>query len=72
MSDNLESKLKEYADLNMFIHKLKTVIEEKKIMPWLCTPNKAFNDRTPMEMIMNGETEELNRMICEIGEGVFQ
>ena len=71
MSDNLESKLKEYADLNMFIHKLKTVIEEKKIMPWLCKPNKAFNDRTPMEMIMAGETEELNRMIYEIGEGVF-
>jgi hypothetical protein len=72
MTDNLESKLKEYADLNLFIHKLKNVIEEKEIMPWLCKPNKSFNDRTPMEMIMAGETEELNRMIYELGEGVFQ
>jgi len=72
MTDTLESKLREYADLNLFIHKLKHVIEEKKIMPWLCKPNKAFNDRTPMDMIMAGETEELNRMIYEIGEGVFQ
>ena len=72
MTDTLESKLKEYADLNLFIHKLKYVIEEKKIMPWLCKPNKTFNDRTPMEMIMAGETEELNRMIYEAGEVVFQ
>ena len=72
MTDTLESKLKEYADLNLFIHKLKYVIEEKKIMPWLCKPNKAFNDRTPMEMIMAGETEQLNRMIYETGEIVFQ
>ena len=72
MTDSLESKLKKYAELNLFIHKLKNVIEEKEIMPWLCKPNKAFNDRTPMEMIMAGETEELNRMIYEIGEGVFQ
>ena len=72
MTDTLESKLKEYADMNLFIHKLKYVIEEKKIMPWLCKPNKAFNDKTPMEMIMAGETEELNRMIYEAGEVVFQ
>jgi Protein of unknown function (DUF2384) len=72
MTDTLESKLKEYADLNLFIHKLKYVIEEKKIMPWLCKPNKAFNDRTPMEMIMAGETEQLNKMIYEAGEVVFQ
>jgi hypothetical protein len=72
MTDTLESKLKEYADLNLFIHKLKYVIEEKKIMPWLCKPNKAFNDKTPMEMIMAGETEQLNKMIYEAGEVVFQ
>lgn len=72
MTDSLDSKLKKYADLNMFIHKLKNVIDEKKIMPWLCTPNNSFNNRTPMSMIMAGETEELNRMIYEIGEGVFQ
>jgi hypothetical protein len=70
--NTLDSKLKEYADLNLFIHKLKNVIEEKKIMPWLCTPNNAFNNKIPMEMIMAGETEELNRMIYELGEGVFQ
>ena len=71
MTDSLDSKLKEYADLNLFIHKLKNVIEEEKIMPWLCTPNNAFNNRTPMSMIMAGETEELNRMIYELGEGAF-
>jgi hypothetical protein len=67
----LDNKLKEYADLNLFIHKLKHVIEEEKIMPWLSTPNNSFNNRTPMSMIMAGETEELNRMIYEIGEGAF-
>jgi len=69
---NIEDKLKEYADLNFFIHKLKNVIEEKEIMPWLCTPNKAFDNRIPFDMIQAGESEELYRMICEIGEGVFQ
>jgi hypothetical protein len=68
----LDKKIKEYADLNMWIHKLKTVIDERKIMKWLCTSNAAFNNRKPLDMIMAGESEELNRMIYEIGEGVFQ
>ena len=67
----LDNKLKEYADLNCFIHKLKTIMEEEKIMPWLCTPNNAFDNKTPMKMIMAGQTEVLNRMIWEIGEGAF-
>jgi len=67
----LDSKLKEYADLNMWIYKLKNIMEEEKIMTWLSTPNNAFNNKTPMKMIMSGETEELNRMIYEIGEGAF-
>ena len=67
----LDNKLKEYADLNMFIHKLKAIMEEEKIMVWLCTPNNAFDNKTPMKMIMAGETEVLNRMIWEIGEGAF-
>jgi hypothetical protein len=67
----LDSKLKEYADLNMFIHKLKNIMEEEKIMNWLCTPNNAFNNSTPMKMIMAGDVEKLNRMIYELGEGAF-
>ena len=42
----LDNKLKEYADLNMFIHKLKAIMEEEKIMVWLCTPNNAFDNKT--------------------------
>jgi hypothetical protein len=67
----LDNKLKEYADLNMFIHKLKAIMEEEKIMPWLCTPNNAFDNKTPMKMIMAGDVEKLNRMIYELGEGAF-
>jgi hypothetical protein len=67
----LDNKLKEYADLNMWIYKLKNIMEEEKIMVWLCTPNNAFDNKTPMKMIMAGETEVLNRMIYEIGEGAF-
>jgi len=67
----LDSKLKEYADLNCFIHKLKNVMKEEKIMVWLCTPNNAFDNKTPMKMIMAGDVEKLNRMVYEIGEGAF-
>jgi hypothetical protein len=67
----LDNKLKEHADLNMFIHKLKTIMEEEKIMVWLCTPNNAFDNKTPMKMIMAGDVEKLNRMIYELGEGAF-
>jgi hypothetical protein len=67
----LDNKLKEYADLNCFIHKLKTIMEEEKIMTWLCTPNNAFDNKTPMKMIMAGDVEKLNRMVYEIGEGAF-
>ena len=67
-----EDKMKKYAELNLWVHKLKNVIEEKEIMKWLSTPNKAFDNRIPFDMIMAGKSEELNRMIYEIGEGVFQ
>jgi len=70
--NKLDNKLKEYADLNIFIHKLKNVIKEEKIIPWLMTPNNSFDNKIPFDMIMDGETEELNRMIYELGEGVFQ
>ena len=68
---DLDNKLKEYADLNIFIHKLKNVMDEKKIITWLMLPNSAFNNKIPYDMIMAGDVEELNRMVYELGEGVF-
>ena len=67
----LDNKLKEYADLSGFIDKLKTIMEEDKIMIWLCTPNNAFNNITPMKMIMTGRAEKLNRMIYDLKQGIF-
>jgi hypothetical protein len=67
----LENKMKKYTDLNIWIHKLKQIMDEKMVLIWLSTPNNAFENRIPMNMIMEGKTEELNRMIYELGEGAF-
>jgi Protein of unknown function (DUF2384) len=66
-----EDKMKKYAELNLWVHKLKNVIEEKEIMKWLCTPNKALDNKIPFEMIMEGNIVELNKKIYETGEEVF-
>jgi len=60
-----------HTDLHMWMMKLKTIMDADKAVLWLSTPNNAFNNRVPLDMIKEGKTEELNRMICEVGEGAF-
>jgi len=70
--DELEDKLKEYAELNLFIQKLKPFMEKDKIIAWLGTPNKVLDNKIPFDMIMEGNIVELNKMIYEAGEEAFQ
>jgi hypothetical protein len=67
----LDEKLKEYAELHLFIHKLSPFMEKDKVISWLSKPNKALNNKIPFDMIMEGDIIELNKMIYEAGEGVF-
>lgn len=69
--DDLDSKLREYAELHLFIHKLKPFMEQDKIMAWLSKPNKVLDNKIPFDMIMKGDIVELNKMIYETGEKAF-
>jgi hypothetical protein len=70
--NDLDDKLKEYAELNLFIQKLKPFMEKDKIVVWLGTPNKVLDNKIPFDIIMEGNIVELNKKIYEAGEEVFQ
>ena len=71
--DNTEKNdLQSFAELNLFILKLKPFMEKNKIIAWLGTPNKVLDNKIPFDMIMEGNIVELNKMIYEAGEEAFQ
>lgn len=49
--------------------KLEEIMERKSIAKWLVTPNNAFDNQTPWDMISKGDTKPINRMIEEIKRG---
>lgn len=45
------------------------VMRPEFVEPWLRTPNPAFEGRTPVEVIEDGEAERIRRMIHELESG---
>ena len=48
---------------------LAEVVPTSQIGPWLDTPNPAFEDSTPVQVIERGESDRLWRMIWELRIG---
>lgn len=49
--------------------KLSEIIRDEFIDEWLHTPNAAFEDRKPIDMIRSGEVLPIRRMIHELCSG---
>lgn len=45
------------------------VIKIEAIDPWMKKKNKAFDNRTPIQVIKDGEKELLYNMIYDLGSG---
>ncbi|MCC5789801.1 MAG: DUF2384 domain-containing protein [Opitutales bacterium] len=45
--------------------------EDAKLKKWLDTPNPAFGQKTPLELIRNGESDLLWEMVYQIRQGAF-
>jgi uncharacterized protein (DUF2384 family) len=49
----------------------KQVGNETELVEWVDTPNPAFEDRTPMDLIQSGESDRLWRMVHQVRFGAF-
>ena len=57
------------AEVDRLQAALAQVIDAEAIGQWLQTPNPAFGDLKPLELIERGQTDRLWRMIHEIESG---
>ena len=57
------------AEAIRLIRALVSLIQPKKLGPWMRKPNSNFGGLTPIEVIERGETGKLWRMIYEIESG---
>ena len=68
----IDSKLYSlHTDLHIWVMKLKTIMDADKAVLWLSTPNNAFNNRVPLNMIKEGKSDELNTLILKYKENAF-
>ena len=61
--------LQRIKELQRLTEALQEFIPEDSLGTWLSTPNKAFGDQKPIEVIERGEIDRLWRMIYEVNSG---
>lgn len=66
-TDVVTRRLKELSRLNKA---LSEVIRQEALGNWLQTPNSAFDDLKPLEVIERGETDRIWSMIFDLRSGV--
>lgn len=66
-TESTRLRLKEVTRL---LRALSKVMEKEAIVPWLQTPNSAFDDLKPIEVVDRGEIDRLWRMIFHLESGV--
>jgi len=50
--------------------RLKRIVKEEFIDSWLDTPNPAFDNKKPRDMIIENNIQPINKMIYEIESGI--
>ena len=50
--------------------RLKLIVQEEFIDSWLDTPNPAFNNKTPRQMVIEQNTDLLEAMLYRLGSGI--
>lgn len=58
------------TDLERIRTRLCELVEEKTVDIWLETPNKAFQNKKPIELINEGNLRQLEEMIYRLESGV--
>jgi hypothetical protein len=49
--------------------RLKTIVQEEFINSWLDAPNAAFNNKTPRQMVIEQNTDQIEMMLYRLGSG---
>lgn len=49
--------------------KLREIVHEEFIDSWLDSPNPAFDNKTPRQMILEQNSDQIEMMIYRIGSG---
>jgi hypothetical protein len=55
--------------LNELKERLKTIVQEEFINSWLDAPNPAFNNKTPQQMVIEQNTDQIEMMLYRLGSG---
>lgn len=56
-------------DILHFLAELAAIVKEEAIGPWMTTPNKAFDNRSPIQEIEENGLEALKEMLVSLGAG---
>ena len=49
--------------------RLKRIVQETFIDSWLDAPNQAFDNKTPRQMVIEQNSDQIEMMIYKIGSG---
>jgi hypothetical protein len=49
--------------------RLKTIVQEEFINSWLDALNPAFNNKTPRQMVIEQNTDQIEMMLYRLGSG---
>ena len=61
---------REFNELNRLVSALKGIMDADFLAGWLTTPNEAFGELKPIEVIERGEVDRIWRMIYYIESGL--
>jgi hypothetical protein len=62
-----------FADLHIWVMKLQMIgLSKEKSLLWLSTPNNVLDNRIPFDMIKEGKSEEINKLILQFKEKAFE
>jgi uncharacterized protein (DUF2384 family) len=50
--------------------RLKLIVQEEFIDSWLDTPNPAFNNKTPRQMVIEQNTHQIDAMLYRLESGI--
>jgi hypothetical protein len=49
--------------------RLKSIVQEEFVDSWLDSPNPAFDNKTPRQMVIEQNIDQIEMMISRIGSG---
>ena len=50
--------------------RLKRIVQEEVIDAWLDSPNPAFNNKTPRQMVIEQNTSQIEAMLYRLESGI--